>query len=207
MSVVSDALSSSRGTAASSALIAVGGGLVAAHFGLSTASASGQMRAAAPIVIAVTAGKNTPMLARGKPAALTMALGKGTYEFLSAAPGDAAKRMKGLLGVDAHDADARNNDNRGCAGRAGCRDARRRPDCGRSDLPGERLRWLPHLGGRRRDRRLRSGPGCEKAEPGQCEVRRHLRRLRRQRSHHARVHAERHRPEHLAAYVYASTHR
>lgn len=148
--MVSDALSSSCGTAALSALAAVGGGLVAAHFGLSAASAAGQVRAAAPTVITVTAGKptefafqlskksaipagtvtfrvtnrgavphnfkvctrpvansranactgkSTPMLARGRSATLTMTLGKGTYEFLSSAPGHAAKGMKGLLGV------------------------------------------------------------------------------------------------------------
>lgn len=64
--MVNDALSSSRGTAALSALIAVGGGLVAARFGS---------------------------------AALTMTLGKGTYEFLSAAPGQRGQGGEGLLGV------------------------------------------------------------------------------------------------------------
>lgn len=44
-------------------------------------------------------GRVTPVLQKGKSATLTITLTKGAYEYLSTEPKDAARGMKGLLGV------------------------------------------------------------------------------------------------------------
>jgi mono/diheme cytochrome c family protein len=126
-------------------------GFLAAMLGFQTDSAAGQVRAAKPTVLTVTAGKPTelafklsksssiaagvvtfkvtnqgtlthtfkictaavttattkntcvgrvtPVLKKGQSASLTVTLTTGAYEFLSTEPKDAARGMKGLIGV------------------------------------------------------------------------------------------------------------